>query len=243
MLQATALQGDSVQYRGLAVPRSSVAAILCGIAVAGCTPETTSPTNPPAQRLIQVSGDLQEGAPGLMLAGQLVVRLTDPLGAVAGVPVSWRVQAGAGIFLPSASTITDANGQARVSFTPEAHRTTVTAAVDKATVTPVEFRTVPRAANYARVSAPTTCYGSCERFVLYVDGTFTLRYSHVEFLGTFTRRDSTLTLMFSADAGWVATGFLRSDSLSVTYNARMSLSDFEDALFLLTPGITSAARP
>ncbi|HSE51990.1 MAG TPA: Ig-like domain-containing protein [Gemmatimonadales bacterium] len=190
-----------------------------------------------------VSGDRQEGIPGVMLAGQLVVRLTDPLGAVAGVPVTWRVLAGAGDFLPSTTTITDANGEARVSFTPETDRTTVTAAIDKATVTPVEFRTVPRSASYTRVSAPTTCYGSCERFVLYVDGTFALRYSHVEFLGTFTRRDSALTLMFGADAGWVATGFLRSDSLSVTYNTRMSLSDFEDALFLLVPGTTSATRP
>ena len=243
MLQATALQGDSVQYRGLAVPRSSIAAILCSIAVAGCSPETTSPINPPAQRLIQVSGDLQEGVPGLMLADQLVVRVTDPLRAVAGVPVTWRVLAGAGVFLPAASTITDANGEAGVSFSPEAHRTTVIATINTATVTPVEFRTIPRAANYSRVSALTTCFGSCERFVLYVDGTFALRYSHVEFLGTFTRRDSILTLMFSADAGWVATGFLRSDSLSVTYNARMSLSDFEDALFLLAPGITAGARP
>lgn len=215
--------------------------------MAGCAAETdpaTSPADPPpAQRLAQISGDLQEGTPGIMLADQLVVRLTDPSGAVAGVPVTWRVLAGAGVFLPSASTITDASGEAQVSFAPETHRTTVIATINEATVTPVEFRTVPRAANYSRVSAPTTCHGSCERFVLYVDGTFALRYSHVEFLGTFTRRDSTLALAFTADAGWVATGILRSDTLSVTYNARMSLSDFEDALFLLTPGITSAARP
>jgi hypothetical protein len=236
-----------VQYLGLAVSRSSIAAILCGVAVAGCAAETgaaTSPTYPPpAQRLDRISGDLQEGTPGIMLANQLVVRLTNPSGAVAGVPVTWRVLTGAGVFLPSASTITDANGEAQVSFTPETHRTTVIATINMAAVTPVEFRTIPRGASYSRVSAPATCYGSCERFVLYVDGTFALRYSHVEFLGTFTRQDSILALAFSADAGWVATGILRSDTLFVTYNTRMSLSDFEDALFLRTPGMTSAARP
>lgn len=89
-------------------------------------PLPPAPGSPAAIAL--VSGDGQEGKAGERLAEAFVVRVTDEAGAgVEGVEVAWRITAGEGSVrsgqvrtIASATTTTDADGLAEVSFIPTA---------------------------------------------------------------------------------------------------------------------------
>ena len=78
---------------------------------------TATATPAPASSLVVVSGDAQTDSIGRALGKPLVVKVTDEFGeGVAGAPVEWSVLAGGGT-LGAASTISDANGLASVSYT------------------------------------------------------------------------------------------------------------------------------
>lgn len=75
---------------------------------------TTTPTT-----LEKVAGDAQSGAAGTALPQPLRVRVRDSNGAVmANVPVSWQVMSGGATV--SATSTTDAQGEATVTVTPTA---------------------------------------------------------------------------------------------------------------------------
>lgn len=96
----------------------------------------------PSALLSVVSGNDQQGTPGLPLPQQLVVRLTRAGGMPAtNVPVSWAITGGGGT-LNSATSRTDQAGVARVSLTlgPQAGTTTVEARAAGASGSPRVFR-------------------------------------------------------------------------------------------------------
>jgi hypothetical protein len=77
------------------------------------------------------------------------------------------------------------------------------------------------------------------RFVLYQDGTFALqfvspRWGFFEYPGRYARADSRIALTFQ-EWGWVATGTVLGDRMTVTYNSTMSLADFEDGDYIRVP--------
>ncbi len=81
-------------------------------------------------------------------------------------------------------------------------------------------------------------YTTVSRYLLYRDGTFVLEYLHVQYRGTYTEAAGRITFEWegwSVAGPWGATGVLTDDSLSVSYNIIMMLSDFEDALYKRVP--------
>lgn len=225
-----------MSLRSLRIP---VAVIVVAGPTLACG-DSDVPTSPaPAVRFLSaVRGDNQESVPGLELGNPLVVRVTDPTGSAAGVRVTWRVESGAGEFRHSVITTTDASGESWVHFTPTTHRVAVSAAIDGTAGAVVLFRTVPRTTAVFTSLTPSSCPAGagCEDYVFYADTTFTLRSPGFAFPGTFSRQDSVIQLRFSATGGWQATATLRGDSLAVKYNAHMSLSDFEDRVFVRKAG-------
>ena len=87
------------------------------------------------------------------------------------------------------------------------------------------------------VSYPVRGYTMDSRFILYENRAFVLRYGlSLEYRGRYT--DSTAVIVFDWDGwstagAWGATGTLVGDTLTVRYNVIMSLSDFEDAAYVL----------
>ena len=78
---------------------------------------TATATAGTADKLVRVSGNNQSGRVGQELGEALVVRLVDRLGnGIPGRAVSWVVGAGGGT-VPSVSTTTDGNGEARTRWT------------------------------------------------------------------------------------------------------------------------------
>ena len=87
------------------------------------------------------------------------------------------------------------------------------------------------------------------RYVLHQDSTFALQYlkapdgpccrwDFFEYTGRYARVNASIRLDFggSSQAGeWLATGTIQGDSLVVTYNLVMVLSDFEDGVYRLVP--------
>jgi hypothetical protein len=201
----------------------------------------TSPAPPPAPDpliLSLVGGGHQEGTIGIELESPLTVRVMNSKGGVAGVQVMWRVESGTGVIHPSTLSVTDQSGATQVRFTPSTHRATVSAAIAAAEFAPARFHIVPApVAVYSRESPSVGCAAAavCERYFFYPDNTFALRYTRgFEYVGTFERQDSVISLSFRDFS--LATGKLRNDSLIVTYDFFMSLSDFEDGGFRLEHG-------
>jgi hypothetical protein len=93
---------------------------------------------------------------------------------------------------------------------------------------------------YASSPYQAAAYTRASRFVLYENGTFALQYSSgsqtPEYRGTYTEGNGRVSFSWegwSVAGPWAATGVLTGDSLAVTYNIIMSLSDFEDASYTL----------
>ncbi|HTL04890.1 MAG TPA: hypothetical protein VL241_04030, partial [Gemmatimonadales bacterium] len=213
---------------------------LLAMAAASCGPDLSAPTAGQGFTYLIALGDLQEATPGQPLEKRLTVhavRAGGPGGPVAGVRVSWTVMSG-GVLDEPTVTLTDAEGFASARFTPSVERATVSARVDDPGTLPVLFRTVPRPSSvYARVLNSAVCQ-ACERYLFYADGTFALRYpSGFTAVGRFVPQDSVVALDFSSSGWSYASARRRADSLVVVYDARMSLSDFEDATFVLERGI------
>ena len=82
------------------------------------------------------------------------------------------------------------------------------------------------------------------RPVLYADSTFDLLYTAhggFEFTGKFSRAGSEIAFRFDANANhwlgpWLAQGTLHGDSLLVRHNDHMKLDDFEDGIYVRSPG-------
>jgi len=78
------------------------------------------------------------------------------------------------------------------------------------------------------------------RYVVYEDNTFALQFfnssrGQFEYTGRLARSDSVFDLRFdgwSIAGPWIATGALRGDTLSVSYNTVMMLSDFADGYYV-----------
>ena len=94
-----------------------------GMSVASCSGDD-DPTGPPAgggndpTAVAVASGDAQTGKTLELLNDPLVVRVTDAQGAsVSGAVVSWSITQGSGT-LSAASSTSDAQGQASITFTP-----------------------------------------------------------------------------------------------------------------------------
>jgi hypothetical protein len=86
------------------------------------------------------------------------------------------------------------------------------------------------AATYLRQSPSS--FPEAQRYVLYVDSTFSLQYEGCcDTGGRYSRADSAITFKFKAE-GWVSTGIVAGDSLVVTYNQTMLWVDFEDGLYM-----------
>lgn len=96
---------------------------------------------------------------------------------------------------------------------------------------------------FSPVTAPARVYvaaSSCpspSRYVLYDDGTFEMAYTNQldnPYRGTFTEANGSITFTWQAAslAGpWGATGVITDDSLAVSYNLTMQLTDFVDAVY------------
>lgn len=79
-----------------------------------------------------------------------------------------------------------------------------------------------------------------ERYILLSNNRFRLqyvsgRYGTFEYLGAYDSSGSTISFAFD-EPGWHATGTLTGDSLFVEYNDWASLSDFENGVFVRSPG-------
>jgi hypothetical protein len=111
-----------------------------------------------------------------------------------------------------------------------------------ASLVPPDFPPVPENAEAYLREHPDS-FGFRARYVLYSDGRFELQYpSHQPsgsqifvYRGRYSRAWATLTFDFDASsvAGpWQATGILVGRRLTIQYNPIMSLSDFEDGVYV-----------
>ena len=101
----------------------------------------------------------------------------------------------------------------------------------------------PGAGIYAFASSPhgypVQPYTATSRYVLYDDGTFALQLhspSVYELRGRYTETDGRITFDFdwnAQNAG--ATGVFNGPAMTVKYNLMMSMSDFEDGVYVRSP--------
>ena len=86
---------------------------------------------------------------------------------------------------------------------------------------------------------PVAAYTLASRYVLYDDGTFTLVFPTVpigELRGRYREASGHITFDFDWNAQIAgATGLLAGNSMTVTYNQMMSLSDFENGVYVRVP--------
>ena len=100
-----------------------------------------------------------------------------------------------------------------------------------------------RVFDYASAPGPVSDYTRASRFVLYDNGTFEFQYGDLGSgkIGTYSGRyTGSFGITFDWDgwsqAGpWGATGILDGATLTVEYNEIMQLTDFENAVYVLTP--------
>ena len=84
-------------------------------------------------------------------------------------------------------------------------------------------------------------YTKHSRFVLYDTGGFLLQYTSLTgdgYRGGYTQTDGTITFDWegwSVAGPWAATGTVTDGTLTVRYNDIMQWTDFEDAVYRLTP--------
>jgi hypothetical protein len=89
-----------------------------------------------------------------------------------------------------------------------------------------------------QASYPVRWYTARSRYILYDNGNFALQYDEyggLEYRGSYTKVASLITFNWegwSTAGPWGATATLRGDTLTVTYNDIMMMTDFEDAVYL-----------
>ena len=86
---------------------------------------------------------------------------------------------------------------------------------------------------------PVRDYTKRSRIVLYDNGAFVLRYDGLgDYRGGYTESNGVIRFDWegwSTAGPWGATAKLRGDTLTVTYNDIMMMTDFEDAVYLREP--------
>jgi hypothetical protein len=88
-----------------------------------------------------------------------------------------------------------------------------------------------------QASYPVQPYTVGSRYVLYDDGTFALQYLIAgEYRGRYREASTTVTFDFDSFSAAGATATLAGDTLKVQYTMLMSLSDFEDAIYVRNNG-------
>jgi hypothetical protein len=102
-----------------------------------------------------------------------------------------------------------------------------------------------RVFDYASAATPVSDYTRASRFVLYDNGIFELQLVDFSFgggvvvySGRYAEANALITFAWdgASNAGpWSATGTLDGTSLTVQYNLLMQLTDFENAVYVLTP--------
>ena len=108
---------------------------------------------------------------------------------------------------------------------------------------PVPSGPFPGAGTYDFVSSPSgrVVYPgtSDSRYVLHNDGTFVLQIGY-ELRGRYNLEDERITFDFDWNAQHKgATAVFDGNRMIVTYNLNMSLSDFEDAVYVLRPPVVT----
>jgi plastocyanin len=128
---------------------STIVFISCG----GSKGSTNPPPNPDV--ISKFAGDSQVGSASAALPLPLTVLVKDGSGnAAAGVTVSWAVTGGGGS-VATASSLTDANGQATMTRTlgPAAGFQTVSASISGATGSPISFTSISQVQGAFQMSA------------------------------------------------------------------------------------------
>ena len=91
------------------------------------------------------------------------------------------------------------------------------------------------------LSYPVSQYTKQSHFVIFDNGAFLLQYLNLGgdgYHGGYTEANGVITFDFGGFSGGAtngdATGTLKGNSLTVDYNGLMEISDFEDAVYVLT---------
>jgi hypothetical protein len=106
-------------------------------------------------------------------------------------------------------------------------------------------------ATYVRLAPHRWPPGARSTYLLRANSTFALRYhlpsgSTGEYLGSYSRSDSVITLLFDAwgiTGRWEATGIVRGRSLSIAYNEVAAWDDFEDGVYAKVSCTATDRRP
>jgi hypothetical protein len=96
-----------------------------------------------------------------------------------------------------------------------------------------------RAFNFDRaLSYPVSSYTRSSRMILYDNGAFVLEYPAGVYRGRYTEAGGAMNFLWEGWSGagpWGATGTIASETLTIEYNAVMSMSDFENAVYTRSP--------
>ena len=119
---------------------------------------------------------------------------------------------------------------------------TVVPVAPNAPVGPVRDPTpFPGPGTYVFASSPRVAvqwYTAASRFILSSDGTFVLEYPHVSYRGRYTEAGGVISFAWdgwSVAGPWGATGVSAGNSLIVSYNLIMEMSDFEGGEYVRIP--------
>ena len=115
----------------------------------------------------------------------------------------------------------------------------------------VEFPPVPRPARVfgsptPLLPYPLTSITQASRVLLYDDRTFGVQYlpeigPAFEFTGAYTESGAQIEFRFDRWPSGSAVGSLSDNSLTITYNLYLHLTDFEDAVYTLTEVVKATA--
>jgi hypothetical protein len=85
------------------------------------------------------------------------------------------------------------------------------------------------------LSHPVQTYTRNSRFILYDNGAFVLKYESLglEYRGGYSETDGEISFGWEGDGRWGASATLTGDTLTVQYNLMMTMSDFDDAVYVL----------
>jgi hypothetical protein len=219
----------------------------------GCADPTGSSPAPVAFEVAPVAGNHQTGPTGAPLAEGLVVKATDIEGrGLEAVTIFWSVESGDGRFAHGGRTdtsLTDAEGTARVRFTPMSPGLiTVLAAADRSPAAPVRFTVEALPPDWLPTFETSTVIydrgvsdGSAtrDRYVLQsseAGSLFSFQYLSCcfsgEFRGTYAIEGNRITFAFDANPGWMSTGTLSGDSMYVAYNFEALFDGFQDGRYI-----------
>ena len=104
--------------------------------------------------------------------------------------------------------------------------------------TPPSSGPFPGPGTYVFVETPGVSvqpYTAASRFVLGADGTFGLEMPGYVYRGRYTEQDGRLTFAWNDWGAGSATGVFTGDTLLVTYNDYLWLTDFENARYVRIP--------